>query len=310
MLLKRMRNQGMHQFFLQEPQNWVGQVEYLSHCRNLTSLPHRNNPTGIHGYQLGMIEAGMGHMLNPEDVDSLFGIVKGAKAKWRDIGRELGFTLKEMDEIVQKKGISQDQDYFQELLDLWLNWAPPQRPFPCTEDLLDALRRIGQHRLALTLENTEIIMGMKTLVTRGLQLNPTFTTVSGITAANKPPTAPGNGLVAIATDSPHTGIKAPSEPPKEPRNGSVPIVSDLPPTEDTGLQKDIAKVKHRNEHNAKTFKNVAQQYPVLLMDAQQAADKFEGAFARLGACHSIYDQCFVTDEQCGELAIVSFKNYF
>ena len=60
-------------------------------------------------------------------------------------------------------------------------------------------------------------------------------------------------------------------------------------------------MKHRNEHNAKTFKNVAQQYPVLLMDAQQAADKFEGGFARLGACHSIYDQCFVTDEQCGEL---------
>ena len=118
-------------------------------------------------------------MLNPEDVDSLFDIVKGAKAKWRDIGRELGFTLKEMDEIVQKKGISHDQDYFQELLDLWLNWAPPQRPFPCTEDLLDALRHIGQHRLALTLENTEIIMGMKTLVTRGLQPNPTFTTVSG-----------------------------------------------------------------------------------------------------------------------------------
>ena len=118
-------------------------------------------------------------MLDPEDVDSLFGIVKGAKAKWRDIGHELGFTLKEMDEIVQKKGISQDQDYFQELLDLWLNWAPPQRPFPCTEDLLDALRRIQQHRLALKLENTESIMIMKKLVNRGLQLNPSFTIVSG-----------------------------------------------------------------------------------------------------------------------------------
>ena len=50
-----------------------------------------------------------------------------------------------------------------------------------------------------------------------------------------------------------------------------------------------------------SIKNVAQQYPVLLMDAQQVADKFEGAFARLGACHSIYDQCFVTDEKCAEL---------
>ena len=80
-----------------------------------------------------------------------------------------------------------------------------------------------------------------------------------------------------------------------------------------------------------SIKNVAQQDPVLLMDAQQVADTFEGAFARLGACHSIYDQCFVTDEKCGELgnsnmmsqwisinyvifftdkAIVSFMDYF
>eukprot|EP00731_Ephydatia_muelleri_P008524 Em0004g862a len=48
------------------------------------------------------------------------------------------------------------------------------------------------------------------------------------------------------------------------------------------------------------------------MDAQQVADKFEGAFARLGACHSIYDQCFVTDEKCAELdkAIVCIMDYF
>ena len=50
-----------------------------------------------------------------------------------------------------------------------------------------------------------------------------------------------------------------------------------------------------------SIKNVAQQYPVLLKDAQQVADTFEGAFARLGACHSIYDQSFVTDEKCAEL---------
>ena len=46
---------------------------------------------------------------------------------------------------------------------------------------------------------------------------------------------------------------------------------------------------------------MAQQYPVLLMDTQQVADTFEGAFARLGACHSIYDQCFVTDDKCAEI---------
>ena len=125
------------------------------------------------------VEAGMGHVLDPEDVDSLFEVVKSAKSKWRDIGRELGFALKEVENVVQKKGISQDQDYFQELLDLWLNWAPPERPFPCTEDLLEALRRIGQHRLALKLENTEKLMRMKDLVKCGLQQDQSFTSVSG-----------------------------------------------------------------------------------------------------------------------------------
>ena len=43
-----------------------------------------------------------------------------------------------------------------------------------------------------------------------------------------------------------------------------------------------------------SIKNVAQPNLVHLM----VADKFEGTFARLGACHSIYDQCFVTDEKC------------
>ena len=104
------------------------------------------------------VDEGMGHLLDPEDVDALFGIVKSAKAKWRDIGRELGFTLKEMDNIGAQKGISQDQDYFQELLDLWLNWAPPEKSFPCTEDLLEALRRIGQHRLAMKLAQCDDFM--------------------------------------------------------------------------------------------------------------------------------------------------------
>ena len=118
------------------------------------------------GIGICLQDDGMGHMLDPEDVDSLFAIVQSAKAKWRDIGRELGFTLREMDTIVAKKGISNDQDYFQELLDLWLNWAPPEKPFPCTEDLLDALRHIGQHRLALKLEGKDDFIAKKQLIKR------------------------------------------------------------------------------------------------------------------------------------------------
>ena len=58
----------------------------------------------------------MGHLLGSEDVDALFKIVKSAKAEWKDIGLTLGFTLKEINNIIAKKGASQDQDYFQELL--------------------------------------------------------------------------------------------------------------------------------------------------------------------------------------------------
>ena len=71
--------------------------------------------------------------------------------------------------MCKTRGISQDQVYFQELLDIWLNWAPPERPFPFTEDLLDALRRIGHHRLALKLEAIEGFMGKKELTKRGPQ---------------------------------------------------------------------------------------------------------------------------------------------
>ena len=100
----------------------------------------------------------MGHLLDPEDVDKLYSFVESAKPKWRDIGRTLGFTLNDLDGIVAKKGISQDQDYLQEMLYLWLNWAPPYRSFPYTEDLVDALRHAELHRLALRLEQNDNFM--------------------------------------------------------------------------------------------------------------------------------------------------------
>ena len=109
-----------------------------------------------------LLSAGaMGHLLDPEDVDKLFAFVESAKSKWRDIGRKLGFTMKDMEGIVTKKGVNQDQDCFQELLDLWLNWAPPCRSFPYTEDLVEALRHVQLHRLALRLEKNDDFMAKK-----------------------------------------------------------------------------------------------------------------------------------------------------
>lgn len=103
----------------------------------------------------------MGHLLDPEDVDALFSFVSSAKGKWRDIGRLLGFTIKDMEDIITMKGVNQDQDIFQELLLRWLNWAPPQRSFPYTEDLVEALRSVQLHRLALNLERNANFMDDK-----------------------------------------------------------------------------------------------------------------------------------------------------
>lgn len=100
------------------------------------------------------------HVLNPEDVDSLFKILKSANTKWKGIGRELGFAYEERNNIVPK-GTSHDEDYFEELLSIWLKWAPPLKPFPCTENLIKALRETKELNLALTLESNDNFMGKK-----------------------------------------------------------------------------------------------------------------------------------------------------
>ena len=105
-------------------------------------------------------------MLDPEDLDSLFAIVQTAAAQWRDIGRELGFTMRELGAIVAKKGISNDQDYFNVLLDVWLNWGPPEKSFPYTENLLVTLSNIGQHRLAQILAGNDDFIARKPLIRR------------------------------------------------------------------------------------------------------------------------------------------------
>ena len=49
-------------------------------------------------------------------------------------------------------------DYLEEMLEQWLNWAPPLRSFAYTEDLVEALRAAKLEKLAHTLENNERFM--------------------------------------------------------------------------------------------------------------------------------------------------------
>lgn len=65
----------------------------------------------------------MEHLLDPEDLDNLFALLRRASKHWKDIGRHLGFTISELDKITTKTGVSQIDHYFQELLDMWLDRA-------------------------------------------------------------------------------------------------------------------------------------------------------------------------------------------
>ena len=102
-------------------------------------------------------------MLDPEDLDTLFDLLKRTSKNWRDIGRHLGFLLTELDQITTTTGLSQNDHYLQHLLDLWLNRAPPLHQFPFTEDLAKALREVKSYRIAYDLEKSEDFMADRRL---------------------------------------------------------------------------------------------------------------------------------------------------
>ena len=73
---------------------------------------------------------------------------------WRTLARELGFKLWEVCSIASSPLSSGGpQTCLEMLLDKWLNWAPPNHGFPTIEDLITAVRKMGQERLAWKLAN-------------------------------------------------------------------------------------------------------------------------------------------------------------
>ena len=74
-----------------------------------------------------------------------------ATTNWRALGRELGFTHDESEDIVRHPGLHGDKHYMDELLSRWLKWAPPNHPLPCVEDLATALCSVGEERTAYDL---------------------------------------------------------------------------------------------------------------------------------------------------------------
>ena len=92
--------------------------------------------------------------LSRQDHQWLSEAVNEAAANWRALGRELGFTHDELEDVVRHPGLHGDKDYMDELLRRWLRWAPPNHPLPCVEDLATALRSVGEERTAYDLMQT------------------------------------------------------------------------------------------------------------------------------------------------------------
>ena len=91
--------------------------------------------------------------LGPDHLSEFFETVRGAKEKWSDIGTSMGFSHEELRGITHTIGLTDDTDYFQELLKRWLNRAPPQYSFPRVEELASALREVRMDRTAYDLEH-------------------------------------------------------------------------------------------------------------------------------------------------------------
>lgn len=93
------------------------------------------------------------HRLQPSDSDDLFRVIGSAHPQWRNIGRALGFKHNELSAIVPRGGLTSQRDYFEEMLVVWLKWAPPKAPYPTTEALVAALQTesVGEYNLALSL---------------------------------------------------------------------------------------------------------------------------------------------------------------
>ena len=91
--------------------------------------------------------------LGPDHLSELFDTVRSAKEKWRNIGTSMGFSNVELTAITNTTGLTDDTDYFQELLKRWLNRAPPQYSFPRVEELASALHEVRMDRTAYDLEH-------------------------------------------------------------------------------------------------------------------------------------------------------------
>ena len=68
--------------------------------------------------------------------------------------------------IVTTSGLTDQKDYFQEMLGKWLAWAPPQHPIPTTEALAEAIGKTGNENMAFKLKKEASFVSQDKVITR------------------------------------------------------------------------------------------------------------------------------------------------
>eukprot|EP00731_Ephydatia_muelleri_P034898 Em0084g11a len=102
------------------------------------------------------------HQLRPEDLDDVFSYVQAASPKWVS---HLKMSSMETSAIVNTTGLSDQKDYFQEMLTKWLTLAPPQHPIPTTEALAEAIGKAWSVNLAFKLKKEAMFVGPERVIT-------------------------------------------------------------------------------------------------------------------------------------------------
>ena len=118
------------------------QVYQQSMLVSVTSITHV-----LPHYILGVLTA--------QDLHILTSIMKPAAPQWQAIGGALGLLPSDLT-IIQQSPLLISQGppgYFREMLSQWLNWAPPDHPWPTLEALEAALRSSGSESLAFQLRS-------------------------------------------------------------------------------------------------------------------------------------------------------------
>ncbi|KAL5493522.1 hypothetical protein EMCRGX_G014716 [Ephydatia muelleri] len=96
------------------------------------------------------------HKLTENDVDALSSFMSSAHLRWRDLARNLDFKHAELSEIVNNPGLTTQNDYFTEMLNKYLKWAPPAKHQPSSEDLITALRGLVGKNAGLMFNDVDL----------------------------------------------------------------------------------------------------------------------------------------------------------